>query len=198
MAISTYAELKQAVADWLKRTDLTTYIPDFIALAESDHRHDVKVREMESLAAGTLTGETLAHPTRMIEARRLVVADYQRYYVPAEVYQQYDKDGRTDKVYTNIGASFYILNGASGDSYSLIYTAGFTPLSASGDKNWLLTNAPEVYLFGALRHAAAYTVDEQNAARFKTLYGEAVARVNGRENAARSAGPLSILPAVSE
>jgi hypothetical protein len=36
MSISTYGELKAAVADWLNRTDLTARIPDFIQLAESD------------------------------------------------------------------------------------------------------------------------------------------------------------------
>jgi hypothetical protein len=35
MALSTNTELKAAVADWLKRGDLTTQIPDFIRLAET-------------------------------------------------------------------------------------------------------------------------------------------------------------------
>jgi hypothetical protein len=34
MAITTYSELKTAVADWLNRADLTSVIPDFIALAK--------------------------------------------------------------------------------------------------------------------------------------------------------------------
>ena len=33
MAISTYAELKTAIASWLDREDLTDIIPDFIALS---------------------------------------------------------------------------------------------------------------------------------------------------------------------
>ena len=35
MALTTYTELKTSVGDWLNRTDLTTVIPDFIALAEA-------------------------------------------------------------------------------------------------------------------------------------------------------------------
>ena len=31
MAISTYAELKTSIANWLDRSDLTDVIPDFIA-----------------------------------------------------------------------------------------------------------------------------------------------------------------------
>ena len=35
MSISTYSELKTAVANFLARTDLTDQIPDFIQLAEA-------------------------------------------------------------------------------------------------------------------------------------------------------------------
>lgn len=41
MAISTYAELKSAVADWLHRSDLDGVIPDFVALAEDRLRADL-------------------------------------------------------------------------------------------------------------------------------------------------------------
>ena len=36
MALTTYAELKTSVADFLNRTDLTSAIPTFISLAEAD------------------------------------------------------------------------------------------------------------------------------------------------------------------
>ena len=35
MAISTYSELKTALTNWSKRTDLSTVLGDFIALAEA-------------------------------------------------------------------------------------------------------------------------------------------------------------------
>ena len=35
MALGTFTELKDAIADWLDRSDLTARIPDFIALAEA-------------------------------------------------------------------------------------------------------------------------------------------------------------------
>ena len=42
MAISTYAELKTSIANWLDRSDLTDVIPDFIALAETRHKRDFR------------------------------------------------------------------------------------------------------------------------------------------------------------
>ena len=56
MAISNYSELKAAIADWLNRSDLTDSIPDFIALAETRHKRDFKIRRMET----RVTASTIA------------------------------------------------------------------------------------------------------------------------------------------
>lgn len=48
MAIATYAELQDAVANWLDRSDLTVRIPEFISLAEGEMR-----RQLRSEAAFT-------------------------------------------------------------------------------------------------------------------------------------------------
>ncbi len=58
MAISTYAELKTGIANWLDRTDLTDKIPDFIALAESRHRRDFKIRRMETRVTANTIADT--------------------------------------------------------------------------------------------------------------------------------------------
>ena len=42
MAITTYAELKSSIANWLNRDDLTAVIPDFIALAEAQIARDIR------------------------------------------------------------------------------------------------------------------------------------------------------------
>lgn len=195
MSISTYSELQTAVATWLNRTDLSSVIPDFVALAGSDIRSDVSVQAMEALVAGTLTGETLAHPTRLTQARRLVVADYPLDYVTPESYQDLQRAQSTARVFTSIGQSLYILNGTNGDAYSLLYRAAFAPFSAGSDTNWLLANAPDVYLFAACKHGAIYMKDAQEEARFAGHYSAAVARLNGQEKRAGYAGALQVRPA---
>ena len=54
MALTTYAELKAAIASWLPRSDLTTPIPDFIYLAEKDIEQRLRLNDGASVA-GTLT-----------------------------------------------------------------------------------------------------------------------------------------------
>ena len=58
MAISTYAELKTAVANWLDRDDLTDIIPDFIVLAETRHKRDFKIRRMETRVTANTIADT--------------------------------------------------------------------------------------------------------------------------------------------
>ena len=57
MAITTYSELKTAVANSLARTDLTTQIPDFISLAEARLSRELETRSQEKRAQATLTAE---------------------------------------------------------------------------------------------------------------------------------------------
>ena len=47
MALGTFTELKDAIADWLDRSDLTARIPDFITLAEARLNRDLRIRPME-------------------------------------------------------------------------------------------------------------------------------------------------------
>ena len=54
MAITTYSELKDAVGDWLNRDDLTSVIPNFIALAEAQFNRTIRHRKMVTRSDATL------------------------------------------------------------------------------------------------------------------------------------------------
>ena len=189
MALATYGDLKTAIANQLARSDLTTAIVDFVALAEADIRRDVRIQDMETLVTGTLTGETLAFPTRFVSARRLAVAGDVYTFETPEVYQVESDAGNTSlKIYTIIGTNFYILGGTSGAAYSLIYMASFAAFSSNSDTNSLLTNHPDVYLYGACKHAAIYLKDDTDAAKYAGAYQAAVSRVNARDSQRRGSG----------
>lgn len=189
MAISTFGELKSAVADWLKRSDLTSSIPTFVALAEANIRRDVRVRAMEQEATGTLTTTTLALPTRFLEARRVVLGDdVQEYKVPGEWYLV---DAAETGEYTILGESFHFQKLAD---YAIQYWQGFAAFSADGDTNWLITNAPDVYLWASLEQAAIFIRDDSMAGIARAQYQNAIARLNATEQKARFGGPLTVRP----
>ena len=67
MAISTKAELHTAVANWLNRSDLTSRIPEFIALAEASFNRNLRTREMLVRSTASVTGQYVSIPTDYLE-----------------------------------------------------------------------------------------------------------------------------------
>ena len=62
--------------------------------------------------------------------------------------------------------------------FELLYYQKLPALSSSNADNWLLLEAPDVYLYGALLHSAPYLADDQRVAVWAQLYGAAVQRLN--------------------
>ena len=73
MSISTYAELKSTIADFLARDDLTTQIPTFIQLAEGRMSRELETREQEKRATTNLTAndQYVTLPTDFREVREV-------------------------------------------------------------------------------------------------------------------------------
>ena len=66
----------------------------------------------------------------------------------------------------------------------MVYWAKVTPLSDSAPTNWLLTESPEVYLFGALCEATPFIKEDERVALWQEKRGMAVAAL--REAAQRA------------
>lgn len=168
MAITTYTELKTAVANWLYRSDLTAIIPDFITLAEVRIGRDLTVMEMETVETGTFdppTTVSIALPTGMTELRLVVVEDYALQYVPPGMIQAYaGMNGIPDRYTILDGAIQVAPEPASAYTYNIHYLKMPTALSGTNASNWLFAEAPDLYLYGALLEASPYL---QNDARIE-------------------------------
>ena len=70
MALGTFTELKDAIADWLDRSDLTARIPDFIALAEARINRELRIRPMEvrSTMYATVRTKQYFNPARWLHS----------------------------------------------------------------------------------------------------------------------------------
>ena len=196
MPLSTLSELRTSIAYFMNRSDMTTAQQDtFVALVESDIRNDVRVRAMEDQTTVALTSQTLPSPTLLLEARQLLVDGWRHEYRTPEAYDAYRLIGGVNRIYTQIGQTFLV---NSTGSARLTYTKALEALTAGTNTNYVLTQAPDVYLYGACAHAAQYYQDAGNLERFKALYLGAVKRLNDREQQARYSGPLQIYPAQVE
>lgn len=183
MAITTFAELKTAIANWLERSDLTSRIPEFVSMAEDRIGLDLRIRPMETSSDITINAQTEALPTRFLGVRRFTLdndASMLTYFTPEKFWNLID--ARTEgkpKAYTIEGENFVFAPYPNGETYTgkLYYWQKFASLSADADTNWVLTNARGLLLYGSLFEAATYLEDDEAAARWARLYNDTLGRV---------------------
>ena len=73
MALTTFAELKASIADWLNRSDLTTVIPDFITLAEHQMEREVRHYKMIERSNANLDSRYSQVPSGWLETIRFTL-----------------------------------------------------------------------------------------------------------------------------
>ena len=182
MAISTYTELVNSLTNWLDRSDLASFLPDFIALTEARFHRDLRIRPMQATASDTTTQSvaTLALPTGFIEMRSLYIDGDPK--TPLPYVSSFHKDGTyggsqtaKPKMFTIVGSN--IVFAPTPDSAYTVYVdywKTFDALTTSNATNWMITNAPDVYLFGALAEAAPFIKDDARAVYWATRYQSAI------------------------
>ena len=169
MSIGTYSELKTAVASFLHRTDLTTQIPDFITLAEARLQRVELLRDMEHETTLTSSqgSNAIALPDGYISPINLwLVISTARIPLVKKNPSDFNLNTAIQSYpeYWAIDGSNLLLDKYAGGAYSLPfrYMKSFS-LSNSNPTNYLLTNAPDIYLFTALAEACAYTQEDPSA-----------------------------------
>ena len=195
MSISTYAELQAAIADWLNRDDLASVVPSFIALAEADINRTLRDYRMEKRSKAQLDAQYSALPGDWLETIRLSLADGSHRLemvsdgALAELRaQRRDATGRpTHYTHTAGGLELFPTPDASYEA-ELVYFAKVPSLSAGVTTNWLLSAAPDVYLYGALTQSAPYLKDDQRASVWAGLYQNALNNLNTASERARYSG----------
>lgn len=194
MTISTFAALRTEIASWLNRTDLTTaQLSQFVTLAESDIRNDLEVRQKELTATGTMVADGFTPPSGYLAVRTLIVDDIPSRYLAPE-YFQVKVNSNTPGYYTTAGNEIKVSEG-NGATYDLRYIGGITALSADGDSNWVLANAPEIYLWCGCKYGSVFLKDVQGVVGYDTLYRAAYDKLNRMERQAKYSGPMVVTPA---
>ena len=195
MAITTYTELQAAIADWLVRADLTTQIVNFIALTESRLARAFDIRTMETDAAitGVAGSRFIALPTGYRspmalwlnrdsgrDERRLVTPEQLETSTAQGEPQFWAVDG------TNIAFERPCDQAYPFTIREMIGLA----LSVAAPTNLILTNYPDLYLFGALLEAGGYLQDADMESRFGARFQAALTEARWKENRSRSLAPL--------
>jgi len=196
MAIGTYAELQTAVANWLDRDDLTARIPEFITLAEARFNRLLRLRSMESkYTANTVAGQrNLALPTSYIQMRNFQVNTNPLTtlsYVTPEIYDRLwgGSTSGTPKFYTILAneVSFGPIP-ATVMQVEMLFYKKFDNLSVTTTTNSLLTDAPDVYLYGAMMEAEPFIMNDERVALWATSLSKAIQEMQEQDNKDRHSG----------
>jgi len=182
MALDTYAELKSTVADYLNRSDLTSVIPGFIALAETKFNRKLRLRQMIKRAEGQIETSFFAYPSDWLQAKefQLNTDPIVRLKFVTEAYGDELKAtsfmAAGQPLYYTITGSQLEFIPAPDTTYSaeLTYYAKIPALSDSNTSNWLLLYAPDLYLYGALLEATPYLKDDERVAIWGQLYANSL------------------------
>jgi hypothetical protein len=194
MAINTYATLKTAVGNWLNRSDLTSYIPDFVTIAEGMIARDLKSRANEKRVTASISTQYSDLPTDFISGRNVQINGTKtkklEYLLPEQIDErEMGSSSGEPKAYTFWGDELQLA--PSPDAAYTIeigYYAKLAAFSADADTNWVLTNHPDIYLYGSLSASEAFLQNDDRIAVWKTLYKQSIKELNDAEKKGRFSG----------
>jgi hypothetical protein len=173
MAIGTYAELQTAVANWLDRDDLTDRIPEFIALAEAKMNRNLRISLMENVSTAiTMVGGTRDYSlptgfTGMKEFHLTTSPVVALSYITPEMMNRMWAGSNTGRpqaftLFSDAGTRKVKIGPAPDSAYttSMLYLKKIDNLSVANPTETMLTENPDVYLYGALLEAEPFLMND--------------------------------------
>lgn len=182
MAFSTYADLQLSIGDWLNRADLEQQIPDFIALAETTLNQvlrDGRMAAMDTLtlAAGlaplsidTLeiiyvqSASTATAPLEQVSPQQLAMLRRARL-----------RSAGTPKFFAVVGRNVLVAPIPASGTLQVTAYKKIPALTAVAPTNWLLQEAPHMYLYASLMHASPFLKDDARSQFLQTMLTQQIA-----------------------
>lgn len=189
-AIADYDALQSEIASWLDRDDLTSRIPTFILMAESFFNRELRTPQMEATVSFSVSDEDTPLPVDYLAMRSI----YQET-TPDNPLRGMSPDGLRQEFVGQAGipTSYAIVAGGirvapvpeSTLVFTMDYFARIASLSVTAPSNWLLEQAPDLYLFASLYFAEVYNENPARAGQFQALAENILARLKQSATAAR-------------
>jgi len=200
MALGTFTELKDAIADWLDRSDLTARIPDFITLAEARINRELRIRPMEVRSTmETTSGQQYFNlPGGYIQMRNIQLNTNPTApleYITPEMLDRLYGSSTTGKprAYSLIGDEIQLA--PIPDSAYTLEMAFYEKFTALGDgtsgtvtSNWLTINAPDILLYGSLMEAEPFIKNDERIPVWLQAYRDGIDRLQKADANDRHSG----------
>jgi len=201
MAIGTYAELQTAVANWLDRDDLTDRIPEFITLAEAKMNRNLRISLMENvstaitMAAGTRDYDLPTGFTGMKEFHLTTSPIVALSYITPEMMNRMWAGSTKGKpqaftVFSDAGTRKVKIGPSPDSAYttSMLYLKKIDNLSVTNTTEVMLTENPDIYLYGALLEAEPFIMNDERVQLWAIAFKQAIDDIQNQDNKDRHSG----------
>lgn len=183
MALAAYSDILTGVANELSRADLTSFIPDWVVLAESRINKNLRVRQMETTMSTVMAAGVIAVPTNYVALKDAYITSTTPFQSLERktanwIYDNYPNRvaDNTPKFIAREGTSF-IFGPYPDGNYTVKFAYWNRLLPLSTGVNSVFTAYPGLWLFGALCESAHKLKDDKRIpmweARFKELLAAA-------------------------
>lgn len=199
MALSSLSDLKATVKKYRGRSDteFNDLLDTFVTMFESRANAELEIRvaEVDTTLTGTTDSRSISLPSDFLEPIALFLTTYgvEEHLAPiiAGNYALETSSGVPEAWMIN--GSNLDLDKPCDQAHTFRFRYRMKKLDlATTDPNWLLTNHPDVYLYGVLREAAIFAGDDGAAAGYEVLYTQAKDRVKWLEARSKAIAPLRV------
>lgn len=183
--ITTYSTLLTAVAEYLARGDLTTFIPNFVQNWEERFYREPKNfgSWMESSLNSTIASSVIAVPSGYLGLKYAYVNGSPASRLDRvslnQLYGTYPRGDRTGTpVWMARDTTNFVFGPAPDDDYTIkgVYWAKPTLMrsfAADAAAHWIIVNAPDLPLYGALMEAAPFLQNDKRIPMWQSFYANA-------------------------
>lgn len=170
--ITNYVDLQTALRNYLHRGDLNAIIPTFIQLAETRFNRNLRLRQMEAEATLPVVDGRVVLPEDWLEFSGAPMAGAaQLTFVPRDKWGLHYQQHLGGNYYTIIGSVLHAAwdtSAGTGD-VTFRYYQKIPSLDSENPSNWLIREAPDAYLYGALLEAEPYIKNDRRIEVWRQL-----------------------------
>jgi len=178
----TYAELKTNIANFLNRSDLTSQLDFFIDATEAEFNRRLRTKDMIKRATATADAQYMSLPTDWLEAINVEITSndfrplFQQSIESLDVYRKSNNNVTGQPIYYALVDNTLELAPTPDTSYTLqlTYYGTIDALSDSNTSNFISNSYPDAYLYGALKHASIYLMEDDRVALFTQQFEKAL------------------------
>ncbi|HIO02147.1 MAG TPA: hypothetical protein EYN14_09355 [Alphaproteobacteria bacterium] len=194
MALDTYANLKQAIVNITGRNDINEVVDEAISVTDKEIYANavepLRIRNLETraTASASTSSRFLALPDNFIHMRRLklqlALGDQDIQYRAPEQLEVYGSSGKP-RFFTVTSQLEFDRTPDSAYTVEMQYFQRLPIISVASPTNDILTNFPNIYLYGALSYVYKFSAEEEKSRFYYDEFINAISGANHQDRRGR-------------